>query len=157
MNYTIPLLPYKAKIIGGLAIFTGVTLMYISLFIGYPEWLNFYVFALADFTRHKSFFTVIQNNLIDELGVVSIILGLLFIFFSRSKKEKPRNNRLRVKAMVISVWVTSVLWIVIVFTFYGMAVFLVFAMVFTLFLLCCNLLYCLFMVIDNPKNYILPD
>lgn len=105
-----------------------------------PEWLVTKVFALASFYGEKRFFSVIQTNLIDEMGSVFAIVGLLILFFSKERNEDPKfHNPLRIKALVQSVWIVAILWLVFILLVYGYAIFVVSTFMFGLFLLSCNI------------------
>jgi len=98
------------------------------------------VFAIASFYGERSYFSFIQTNIIDEMGSVFTILGMLILFFSKSRHEDVvTNNPLRIKAMVHSIWIISFLWVAIFLLIYGFAIFFVSTTIFPLFLLCCNI------------------
>lgn len=115
--------------------------MLYAYFTGHkPEWLVTKVFALASFYGEPRYFAVIQTNLLDEMGSVFSIFGLLFLFFSRIRQEDDAiHARLRIKALVHSVWIVAFTWLAIFFLVYGYAIFLAATTVFGLFLLTCNI------------------
>jgi hypothetical protein len=105
-----------------------------------PAWLVSKVFALASFYGERRYFSIIQTNIIDEMGAVFTILGLLILFFSKERHEDSDiNTPLRIKALVQSVWIVSFIWIAIFLLVYGFAIFFVSTTIFGLFLLCCNI------------------
>ena len=105
-----------------------------------PEWLVTKVFAIASFYGEPKYFSVIQTNLLDEMGSVFSIFGLLVLFFSRLRHEEPETHTLlRAKALVQSVWIVSFLWLILFLLVYGYAIFVAGTAVFGLFLLCCNI------------------
>lgn len=98
------------------------------------------VFAIASFYGERSYFSIIQTNIIDEMGSVFTVLGLLILFFSKERHEDAENyNPLRIKALVHSIWIVSLIWIAIFLLVYGFAIFFVATTVFPLFLLLCNI------------------
>jgi len=115
--------------------------MLYAYFTGHkPEWLVIKVFAIASFYGEPRYFDVIQTNLLDEIGSVFSIFGLLLLFFSRVRHENPAiHTPLRIKALVQSVWIASFLWLAIFLLVYGYAIFFAATSVFGLFLLCCNI------------------
>jgi hypothetical protein len=96
---------------------------------------------------------MIQTNIIDELGAVFTILGLLLVFFSEERHENREvNTPLRIKALVQSIWIVSFIWIGIFLLIYGFAIFFVSTTIFALFLLCCNIhFYAQLLIIRNKK------
>ena len=96
---------------------------------------------------------MIQTNIIDELGAVFTILGLLLVFFSEERHENREvNTPLRIKALVQSIWIVSFIWIAIFLLIYGFAIFFVSTTIFALFLLCCNIhFYVQLLIIRNKK------
>ena len=111
------------------------------------------VFAIASFYGERSYFSFIQTNIIDELGSVFTILGLLLVFFSEERHEDVDiNNPLRIKALVQSIWIISFLWVAIFLLIYGFAIFFVSTTIFPLFLLCCNILFQVQLLIARQKK-----
>lgn len=115
--------------------------MLYAYFTGHkPEWLVTNVFALASFYGEPRYFTVIQTNLLDEMGSVFTIFGLLILFFSKLRHEDGTiHPQLRIKALVHSVWIASFTWLAIFLLIYGYAIFFAASTVFGFFLLCCNI------------------
>ena len=115
--------------------------MLYAYFTGHkPEWLVTKVFAIASFYGEPRYFAVIQTNLLDEMGSVFTIFGLLLLFFSRIRREdRDIHTRLRIRALVHSVWIVSFTWLAIFLLVYGYAIFFAATTIFGLFLLCCNI------------------
>jgi hypothetical protein len=115
--------------------------MLYAYFTGHkPEWLVTKVFALASFYGEPRYFTVIQTNVLDEMGSVFTIFGLLILFFSKLRHEDGTiHPQLRLKALIHSVWIASFTWLAIFLLIYGYAIFFAASTVFGLFLLCCNI------------------
>lgn len=118
----------------------GMALLY-AYFTGHkPEWLRVPVFAVASFYGDPRYFSMIQTNLIDELGAILSIFGLLILFFSRFRHEKDAVYLShRIKAVYQSFWITAIAWLAIFLLVYGYAIFVVSSTVFGLFLLCLNI------------------
>ncbi len=96
---------------------------------------------------------MIQTNIIDEMGSVFTILGLLILFFSKERFEDVEiNNSLRMKALVQSIWIVSFIWIAIFLLVYGFAIFFVSTTIFPLFLLCCNIHFYVQLLIIRHKK-----
>ena len=108
---------------------------------------------MASFYGERSYFSVIQTNVIDELGAIFTIIGLLILFFSKERHEDPGiNNPLRIKALVQSIWIVSLLWIAIFLLVYGFAIFFISTTIFALFLLCCNIHFYVQLLILRKKR-----
>jgi len=135
----------------------GLLLLY-AYFTGHkPAWLVSKVFAVASFYGERSYFSVIQTNIIDEMGSVCTILGLLILFFSKEYQEDVEiNNPLRIKALVHSIWIVSFLWIATFLLVYGLAIFFVSTTIFALFLLCCNIHFYVQLLIIRQRKQISP-
>lgn len=115
--------------------------MLYAYFTGHkPQWLVTKVFAFASFYGEPRYFSVIQTNLLDEMGSVFSIFGMLLLFFARVRNEdRDVHTRMRVKAIVQSIWIVSFLWLAMFLVIYGYAIFIAGTAVFGIFLLCCNL------------------
>lgn len=153
MIVRLPLLSSRWKLPGLLLSILGLALLY-AYFTGHkPAWLVSKVFALASFYGERRYFSIIQTNIIDEMGSVSTILGLLILFFSAERNEDVEiNNMLRIKAMVHSIWIISFMWIAIFLLVYGFAIFFVSTTIFALFLLCCNVHFYVQLLIIRRKK-----
>jgi hypothetical protein len=122
-----------------------------------PEWLVAKVFALASFYGERTYISVIQTNLIDEIGSVFTLIGLLILFFSKVPQEDGAiHNPLRLKALVHSVWIVSFIWLLIILLVYGYAIFFVSTTIFGLFLLCCNIHFYIQLLLLRKKKSITP-
>jgi hypothetical protein len=126
---------HRAKYLGIFLFILGCFFCYTYFNIGKPEWLNIKVFALVSFYVKRTYFSMIQTNIIDELGALFIILGLLLFFFAKQKEEKKIYTDLRIKAIVNSIWISSVIWMIAFITIYGVAIFLISSAIFLIFLL----------------------
>ena len=131
----------------------GLALLY-AYFTGHkPAFMVSKVFAVASFYGERRYFSIIQTNIIDEMGSVFTILGLLILFFSKERHEDAdMNNPLRIKALVQSVWIVSFIWIAIFLLIYGFAIFFVSTTIFGLFLLCCNIHYYVQLLVLHKKR-----
>lgn len=76
--------------------------------------LNVKVFALLndDFSS-KDYLTVISNNITDEILILLITLGLVFVGFSRTKQEDEYINRVRLESLV---WATYINIFILIFS-----------------------------------------
>lgn len=113
------LFPHRFKKIGWFLFVPGLIMGLIYLFLGeeYMQ-LNLSTFAIAkqSLFEDTQYFTTIQNNVLDEIIGLLIIIGALFITFSREKIEDEYISRMRLNALV---WATlinySILILAIIF------------------------------------------
>ena len=153
MSFRIRLLAYRWKIPGLVLSALGLFLLY-AYFTGHkPSWLICKVFAVASFYGERSYFSLIQTNIIDELGAILSVGGLLLLFFSRGKQEDPESGQpMRSRAMVQSLWIMAGLWALTFLLVYGFAIFFAATAFFPLYLLCCNIHYQLQVLGLRRKN-----
>ncbi len=148
----IPLVHHRAKYLGVFLFIIGCFFSYTYFNIGKPEWLNIKVFAFVSFYVKRTYFSIIQTNIIDELGAIFIISGLLLFFFAKQKEEKKIYTDFRIKAIVNSVWISSVIWMIAFLTIYGVAIFLISSAIFLIFLLSCIIYYYILLYRDKRNS-----
>jgi len=103
------LLPNRFKKIGWFLFIPGIILGILYLiYEPQPEFLNATVFAIAESLFEFSF---IKNNVYDEITALLIIIGAIFIAFSREKSEDEYISRIRLDSLV---WATYVNYIVVI-------------------------------------------
>ena len=86
-----------------------------------------FVFDFLDYTARRtqrisldggSLFTIQSNNFTDELGGIILIMGLLFIAFSKEKDEDERISQLRLESLLWAVFINSLFLIFSIIFFY---------------------------------------
>ena len=103
------LLPNRFKIIGWILFIPGIMLG--ILFLIYepqPKFLDATVFAIAESLFKFSF---IKNNVYDEITALLLIIGPIFIAFSRQKSEDEYISKIRLDSLV---WATYVNYIIVI-------------------------------------------
>lgn len=64
------------------------------------------------------FFTVVKNNILDEIITILIILSLIFIAFSREKFEDEFIGQIRLKALVWATYINyGILLLAVIFVY----------------------------------------
>lgn len=127
------LLPHRFKIIGWILFILGIIGGLYVLITGYEQdILSMKVLSIynedAFIGNNKGFFKIINNDVLDELVALCIIIGGLFVTFSREKVEDEFIYKLRKDSLVwavifnYSVLVIAVLF-VYSFTFFDVLVF----------------------------------
>ena len=140
MMYSENLLPYQFKKISFVFFSVGICCIY-AYFKGIkPEFLNVPIFALASTYMENRYFQMVRTNLMDEMGFVSLLLGVFFMAFSKEKNEKIEFDSFRLKSFLLTARVTFLLWIVCYLLFFGfiifpisMAIFLFFSFIYYIY------------------------
>jgi len=130
------LFPNQFKRIGWFLFIPGVILGIIFL-IFQPDinFLNFKVFSIAEqaILDKTVFFSVYENNFLDEIIGLLIIIGGLFIAFSKEKTEDEFISKIRLESLVWATYVNYAILIISIIFIYDMIFFWV--LVFNMFTL----------------------
>ena len=118
---TFYLLPGRLRIPGSVFVLLGTVVLFIRFYFGIkPEWLELKVFAIYSAYLDVKYITVIQNQLIEEIGGLFLLGGLYMIAFSKEKKETSVTNSARLQAFMISIWINAVLMVLSLLFIYGL-------------------------------------
>lgn len=133
------LLPYRLKIIGWLLLVPSLVLGIIHLITDQePEFLDTRVFAvfINEAFGEQQMFGIIENNIYNEIIGIMIIVGSVFVGFSREKQEDELISSLRLESLL---WATYINYAILVLAFlfvYDLSFFLVLVLnMFTILLL----------------------
>ena len=111
------LLPNKFKIIGVLLFVVGIIITIIRFYFGVkPDWLDIKVFAVYSSFLQTKYFTFITNNILEELSGLILLVGLVFIAFSKEKTENEIIEQIRIRSFFYSVY-SNILFTVFAFIF----------------------------------------
>lgn len=116
------LFPYKLKLIGWIIAVPAFVLMIFNLHYGFMlKFLNFYAIEPGKISfDYNNFLPSLKiNNFTDEVGGLLLIIGLLFIAFSKEKHEDERVLKLRLESLLWAVLANSILLILSIILFYG--------------------------------------
>ncbi|MEQ9262129.1 MAG: hypothetical protein RLP14_03105 [Owenweeksia sp.] len=135
------LLPHRAKTMGWLIFIPSLLLGVIQFFSTYePKWLDaevpalFYTdWLLADKGERFLFFTLIQNNLADEICALLLLIGGLLLVFAREVHEDEMIMKIRLESMLWSARVNGIVILFCIIFIYDITFYYV--MVLNLFLL----------------------
>lgn len=110
------LLPYRFKIVGWFLFIPGIILGVLYLiYEPQPEFLDATVFAIAESLFKFSFIT---NNVYDEITSLLLIVGPIFIAFSREKSEDEYISKIRLDSLVWATYINySVVILAIIFVY----------------------------------------
>ena len=117
------LFPNKYKKFGWI-LFIPSLLVGLILFISgfdFDDYFKIKVFALIndELFSNSKYFTIIENGIIDELILMSIIVGLLLIGFSKTKNEDEFISKIRYESLVWATYLNFILMIIATFLIYG--------------------------------------
>jgi hypothetical protein len=120
------LLPNYLKKIGWSLFVLGL-LMGI-MFLIFQEGINFLdinVFALHSdqFLGDIGIFTVLENNVLDELACIFLIIGALLIAFSKEKVEDEFIAKIRLESLVWATYFNYTILLLAIIFIYGMGFF----------------------------------
>ncbi len=111
------LLPNKFNIIGVLLFVVGIIITIIRFYFGVkPDWLDIKVFAVYSSFLQTKYFTFITNNILEELSGLILLVGLVFIAFSKEKTENEIIEQIRIRSFFYSVYI-NILFTVFAFIF----------------------------------------
>lgn len=128
------LFPNRFKKIGWLLLIPGILLGIVFLFLnGEIEFLNITVFSIVGhpLLDQPTYFTFIENNILDEIAGLLIIIGALLIAFSKEKYEDEFIARVRLESLVWATYLNYIILILTIIFVYDMAFFWV--LVFNMF------------------------
>jgi hypothetical protein len=113
------LLPNKYKKIGWCLLIPAALLGIFMIATDFDiNWLNVKVFA---FLSDSQSFSLIKDNITNEIVGVSFIVGALFVGFSREKREDEFIANLRLSSLLWAVYVNYILLILSFLFVYGAA------------------------------------
>jgi len=115
------LLPSGLKTLGWILAIPAFVLMVFNINYGFE--FNFLDYTARNISKisldSETLFTLQSNNFTDEVGGIILMLGLLFIAFSREKDEDERISQLRLESLLWAVFINSVLIAAAIIFFYG--------------------------------------
>lgn len=113
------LLPFSARKVGWpLALAGGLVLFLRHGLLIAPEWLNIDVFAVSSLFVQRRTLGLINNNVMDEIGVVMLIAGTICIVMARERTEDVSTDYARLRALLVAVWAQAAAFLlVMLFTF----------------------------------------
>lgn len=116
------LIPHKYKFVGIILLLLGIIAAYLRFYLGIkPTYLNLPVFAFYSSFLETKTFQVITNNISEEIVSLLLLLGLMFINFSKEVVENEIVNSIRLFSFSSSVLLNSVVLFFSVLFIYGFA------------------------------------
>jgi len=118
------LLPNRCKKIGWILFIPGIILGLLFL-ISQPEpsFLDLNVFQIAgeEFFGDDVFFSLKGNNILNEIISLLIIVGAIFIAFSKEKSEDEFISKIRLESLVWAIYINYVILILSIIFVYGLS------------------------------------
>ena len=110
------LFPNRFKKIGWLLFIPGIILGILCLID--QSGISFFdikVFAIAEKSifSDASFFSISENNVLDEISSILLIIGALLIAFSKEKTEDEFISKIRLESLV---WATYINYAILIFS-----------------------------------------
>ena len=115
------LLPHKWQYTGWILFILGVVMLIARFNYDFkPEWLNIKTFAVYSSLFDIKKFTVISNNISEEISILFTGAGLFMLTLSKEKNETDIPEYLRGKAFIISAYISFIIFLFNVFFIYGL-------------------------------------
>ena len=126
------LLPYSFRLTGFFLFIAGVVFSVMRFMLGIkPGFLDVKVFAIYCRYFDTKYFSVIGNNISEEICGVFLLAGLFFITFAKEKKENDGIMYIRLRSFFLAIYANSILLLLSFFFVYGFGFLAI--MVFNLF------------------------
>ena len=103
------LFPYWCRWLGFFISISGIITACLLYILNLkPAFLNIKVFAVFSYYFDKKYFSVIDNDAGEEIIIILVLSGLFLISFSRLKIESDVSVLLRIKALLLSVYINTI-------------------------------------------------
>lgn len=114
------LLPHYLQKVGGLFLIIGLLALYLRFVVGIkPAWLEIKVFAFYSAIFDSKYFSIVGNNISEEIGLLFTGSGLFLLTLAKEKVENSQVWKLRVQAFIYSFYTNAVIFIFFVIFIYG--------------------------------------
>lgn len=114
------LLPSKLKSSGYFLLLVGFTLILLRYQYNYkPDFLNLKLFALYTYYIESKSFTIVSNQMIEELGAIFSLAGLAMLAFTREQNESEVVDAVRLKSFILASYVNLVFLLISLLFFFG--------------------------------------
>jgi hypothetical protein len=114
------LFPYWCRWLGFFISISGIIAACLVYILNLkPAFLNIKVFAVFSYYFDKKFFSVIENDIGEEIIIILLLTGFFLISFSKLKIESEISVVLRIKALVLSVYINTIFLLFSTIFIYG--------------------------------------
>lgn len=129
------LFPAWCKWLGVLFIVICAVSGYVCLYGKRPDFLDSKIFAFFSYYLRDKSFTLVKNNLLDEVCAISALVGLMLLNFSKISGESEETKQIRIRILFLSTYITIAVWALAFLFVYGWPIIGVSAGVFPFFLI----------------------
>ncbi len=114
------LLPSGLRLPGIALSILGVLLLVAKYKFNYkPDFLNMKVFAIYSYYIETKTFSIVTNQMIEEIGGILLLIGLFFMAFSREKVESDIMDTIRLKSFILTAYINLIFIICSALFFFG--------------------------------------
>jgi hypothetical protein len=114
------LLPNRFQKIGLFFTLAGIIAVYARFGLGYkPDFLNIQVLTIYSSIFESKYFSIVGNNIGEEIGMLLLLSGLFFLAFSKEKKENEINWDLRLKSFIFATYMNCIMLLIGILFFFG--------------------------------------
>lgn len=114
------LFPHCFQKIGIILALAGIAAVYVRFGMGYkPDFLNIQVFTFYSSIFESKYFSIVGNNIGEEIGMLLLLSGLFFLSMSKEKKEVEENWELRLTSFLFAFYINSIMLFVGILFFFG--------------------------------------
>lgn len=114
------LLPNGLRPLVLILIFPGIFLLILRYQFNYkPDFLNLKMFAFYTYYIESKAFTVVKNQMIEEIAAILILAGMFILAFTREKTESEDLDAMRYKAFIFSSYLNLAFLIISLLFFFG--------------------------------------
>ncbi len=114
------LLPSGLRPIGFVLFLTGLILLFLRYQFNYkPDFLNLKVFAFYAYYIESRIFSMITNQMVEEVAGILFLSGKFLIAFTKEKEELEEYDFLRLKSFFITAYLSLFYLIFTLLFFFG--------------------------------------
>jgi len=114
------LLPGSFRLPGFIIAIIGCILLLLRFYYHYqPSWLDTRVFAIFSIYVEAKYFSIIRNQVMEEVGAVLLFSGLVMMVLSRKKWETTEVDWLRLKAFKTTLFICTLYLLLSLLFVYG--------------------------------------
>jgi hypothetical protein len=102
------LLPRKLRVVGYLFTTLGIFLGIVRFYFGIKlKIFDIKVFAVYSKYFETNYFKIISNHFSEELTALLLLIGLFFIAFAKEKSEDNLLDQIRLKSLIITLYINT--------------------------------------------------
>lgn len=115
------LFPNWCRWLGFLILMSGILAAFVFYVMDLkPAFLDIKVFAVFSYYFDKKYFSIIKNDISEEIVIILMLVGLFLVSFSKLRNESDVSVLLRIKAILLSVYINTLFLLLSAVFFYGL-------------------------------------